>query len=92
MLLIAFPENMQQRMVQAREKKKPKPASHWPSLDRFIHRKEICILMAAGEKAVPGTRGTSCTSHKAPAEMLQEGTREQQQQLGQAGTGSEGEK
>lgn len=48
--------------------------------------------MAAGEKAVPGTRGTSCTSHKAPAEMLQEGTREQQQQLGQAGTGSEGEK
>lgn len=46
-LLMAVPENTQQRMGWARKKKAT--ASHWPPLDGFIHRKEICILMAAEE-------------------------------------------
>lgn len=84
MLLMAFPENTQQRMGWAEGKKGgkkiKKKKSLLPLLDWLPCGDELCILMAAGEQAAPGTRGDilHLAPRKAPAAMLQEGTREPQ--------------
>jgi len=68
--------------------------SLFPLLDWLLCGDELCIFIAAEEHTVPRTWGDipHLAPCKAPVEMLQEGTREQQQQPGQAGVGSEGGK